>query len=201
MTIQRLRELRQYQFPEILFLMETKKCRNVVVDLQVWLGYERVHTVNPIGYSGGLAILWKKNVNLCIKSSDKNIIDCFVKFGDSEFFLSCVYGEPAVDGRSVIWERLIRMGLGRSKAWCIIGDFNEILCNDEKIGGPRRSDSSFKPFAEMLSLCEMEELSSKGNRFTWSGTRWKQYIQCCLEQKFWKQSVERKLSWCQPNLS
>lgn len=184
LTIQRLRELHQYQFPEILFLMETKKCRNIVVDLQVWLDYEREHTVNPIGYSGGLAILWKKNVNLCIKSADKNVVDCYVKFGDSSFFLTCVYGEPAADGKSLVWDKITKLGLGRSEAWSLVGDFNEILSNDEKSGGPRRPEASFKFFAGMLSACDMEELTSKGNIFTWAGQRWKKYVQCCLDRCF-----------------
>lgn len=37
----------------------------------------------------------------------------------------------------------------------------------KKTGGPRRSKASFKPFSEMLQCCEMEEFSSKGDRFTW----------------------------------
>lgn len=161
-----------------------QKCRNVVVDLQVWLGYEHVHTVNPIGYSGGLAILWKKSVNICIKSSDINVVDCLVKFGEVSFFLSCVYGEPANDGKSIVWKRLIRLGLGRFEPWAIVGDFNEILNNDEKSGGPRRPESSFQYFAEMLNLSEMGELSSKGDRFTWGGRRWTKYIRCYLDRCF-----------------
>lgn len=95
-----------------------------------------------------------------------------------------MYGEPASDGKSVVWDRLTRLGVGRSEPWSMIGDFNEILNNDEKLGGPRRPESSFKFFAEMLSSCEMEEFCSKGNRFTWAGQRWKKYIQCCLDRCF-----------------
>lgn len=95
-----------------------------------------------------------------------------------------MYGEPSSDGKSVVWERLIRTGLGRSEPWSLVGDFNEILNNDEKIGGPKRPVSSFQHFAEMLTLCEMEELKSKGDRFTWGGSRWKKYIRCCLDRCF-----------------
>lgn len=76
--------------------------------------------------------------------------------GDSSFFLSCVYGEPAHDGKSVVWNRLTSLGATRSAPWSIVGDFNEILNNDEKIGGPRRAESTFAPFADMLNSCGME---------------------------------------------
>lgn len=139
LTIQRLREMRQKYFPEILFLMETKNCRDVVVDLQVWLGYDKVYTVEPRGLSGGLTIFWKKSVNIAFKYADKNLLDMLIQFGEFTFFLSCIYGEPSVDGRSHVWERLNRIGTTRKEPWCLIGDFNEILSNDEKTSGPLRS--------------------------------------------------------------
>jgi len=80
--------------------------------------------------------------------------------------------------------RLNRVGVNRKEPWSLIGDFNEILSNSEKSGGPWRPESSFKPFAEMLKICGMEELSSRGDRFTWGGTRWKKYIRCCLDRCF-----------------
>lgn len=78
-----------------------------------------------------------------------------MQFGSFNFFLSCIYGDPDHSLRSIVWERLKRIGVGRRDRWCMVGDFNAILHNGEKVGGPRRSDSCFKPFSEMLEICEM----------------------------------------------
>lgn len=184
LTIPRLRDLRKKHFPEILFLMETMNCKDVVVDIQCWLGYDHVYTVDPIGTCGGLAVFWKKSVEIEVKFADKNVVDLFVQFGSHEFFVTCVYGNPNASLKNEVWERLTRISVHRSASWCILGDFNEIINNSEKIGGPRRCESTFQPFRTMLSDCGMNELSSSGNSFTWGGRRQTLWIQCKLDRCF-----------------
>lgn len=89
--------------------------------------------------------------------------------GMKGFFVSCIYGEPARKARPKLWERLSRIGAYRKEPWCMVGDFNEIRNNDEKIGGPRRSEASFQDFNDMLQIADMSELPSSGNCFTWGG--------------------------------
>lgn len=65
--------------------------RNDLVDIQVWLGYDHVHNVNSVGRSGSLAVFWNNSGIVNILSSNKNLVDLNVQFGDKKFFLFLVY--------------------------------------------------------------------------------------------------------------
>ncbi|KAL0685251.1 hypothetical protein Bca4012_052099 [Brassica carinata] len=116
--------------------------------------------------------------------ADKNILDLKIIYEDKQFHLSCVYGNLSFKLRHLVWERLLRFRVNRTGSWCMLGDFNEILNNFEKIGGPRRNDSTFQDFSEMLQICGMMELPSTGNSFTWSGRRGNLWIQSKLDRAF-----------------
>lgn len=120
--------------------------RNTLVDLQAWSGYDRLCTVDPVYIGGGMALFWKNIVDVNILYADKNILDVQIIYEDKQFHLSCVYGNPILNLRHIVWERLTRFGVNRKSSWCIFGDFNEILNNSEKIRGPRCSDNSFFAF-------------------------------------------------------
>lgn len=184
LTISRLWEMRKKHFPEVLLLMETMNCRNVLVDLQVWLGYDRVYIVDPIGHGGGLAIFWRRPVNIKILNVSKSMLDCIIQFGNSSFFASCIYGPTVYKERIALWESLSRIGVNRKESWCVFGDFNDILHNGEKIGRVWRDDESFTPFNQMVNACKLVELQSHGNGFTWSGLRSKSWVHTRLERFF-----------------
>lgn len=129
-------------------------------------------------------VFWKNNVELVFQFIDKTLIDFHVQFSSLSFFVSSVYGAPTIGDRGKVWERLMRIGITRKESWCMLGDFNEILHNSENIGGSARSDASFIPFGDMIRVCEMLELSSTGNNFTWGGMRCKLWIQSKLDRCF-----------------
>lgn len=184
LTVQRLKKLRSAYFPEVFFLMETMNSRNTLVDLQAWLGYDHLYTVDPVNIGGGLALFWKNSVDVSLLYADKNILDVHIIYEEKQFNLSCVYGNPNSSLRHIVWERLSRFGVNRRTSWCMVGDFNEILNNSEKLGGPRRGDATFCPFSDMLNSCGMTEFPGTGNSFTWSGRRGTLNIQCKLDRAF-----------------
>jgi len=183
-TIQHLKEMRRIHFQDILLLMEMKNAEDFLVKVYGWLGYDNFKTVEPDELSGRLAIFWKNVLDIEILFADKNLIDLKIFDGPNTWFVSCVYGNPASHLRPLVWERISWIGVVGQEPWCMIRDFNEILSNSEKLGGPLRVDSFFQPFRNLLATCDMSEVGSSGNGFTWDGTRNKQWIQCKLDRCF-----------------
>ncbi|XP_013624943.1 PREDICTED: uncharacterized protein LOC106331160 [Brassica oleracea var. oleracea] len=67
--------------------------------------------------------------------------------------MTFVYGDPVLERREQVWERLTCFSTIRNGLWFMIGDFNEITNHNEKTEGRQRPDSSFLPFRQMLSDC------------------------------------------------
>lgn len=183
-TVQVIREVRRLHFPDFVFLMETKQKFEYVSGLQKSLGYDKLFTVEPVGLSGGLAVMWKDNYNVEILSSDKRIIDMKASYGSLSFFLSCVYGDPVVARRKAVWDRLVAIGLLRDEAWILAGDFNELMSGEEKVGGSERSESTFWDFRNMAQNCKLKEIRSSGNVLSWCGKRDTVWVQCRLDRSF-----------------
>lgn len=179
-----LRELRRKFFPDFLFLMETKQQFGYMEGLRKSLGYDQLVTVDPIGLSGGLALMWKDSYNVVILESDKRLIDMKVSYGSMAFFLTCVYGDPVAANRKAIWDRLEMIGLQRDEAWMLDGDFNELMSNEEKSGGAVRSESSFWDFRNMAQNCKLQEIRFLGNSLSRGGWREKVWVQCRLDRSF-----------------
>lgn len=108
-TVQRLKEIRKMHFPELLFLTETKKQCKYLEGLKVEPVYNHLCIVDPIGRSGGLALLWKKSYEVEILMSNKRVIDCKVKLGSLVFYLSCV--DPVREHMKKVWDMLTDIGI------------------------------------------------------------------------------------------
>ncbi|CAA7042888.1 unnamed protein product [Microthlaspi erraticum] len=151
-------------------------------DLGCELGFLNYVTVPPVGRSGGLALFWNQSVNLSVDFLSPNLVDCYVQCNGFSFYLSFVYGHPETRLRNDLWERLERYGTTRREPWFILGDFNEILGNHEKVGGRVRPEVSFHDFRRMVRTCAFTDLKSIGDRFSWAGQRGDHYVSCCLDR-------------------
>lgn len=182
--IQRLREMRWVHFPDFVFLVETKQKNKFMIDTQRELGYDHLITVEPVGLSGVLAVMWKQCYKVTVLQEDKRIIDLQVQMGSLVFYLTCVYGDPVKEKRQAVWERLSDIGMRRDDPWMLVGDFNELLSNEEKLGGAVRSDSTFWDFRNVVDNCKIRDMRSSGNPLSWVGKRDNEWVQCRLDRCF-----------------
>lgn len=192
-TVQRLRNIRRKYFPDLFFLMETKQKFKFMDDLRLELGYDKMVTVEPIGRSGGLALLWKQSYDVEVLSSSNRIIDIRVRLGSLVFYISCVYGDPIKENRRFVWDDLVSIGVTRNEPWLLLGDFNELMSNAEKEGGAIRHESTFWDFRNLAISCKIKETRSSGNSLSWAGWREmvngagrkdKVWVQCRLDRSF-----------------
>lgn len=55
--------------------------------------------------------------------------------------------------------------------WCVIGDFNDMLYEDEKRGGRKQSHNLLVGFMETLNICGLQDLKFEGEKFIWERSR------------------------------
>lgn len=82
--------------------------------------------------------------------------------------LTGFYGNPDASKREKSWDFLKELKPQEGIAWCVVGDFNEIISQDEKVGGRERSEGQMTRFREGLEWAGLYDMGWIGNKFTWS---------------------------------
>lgn len=93
------------------------------------------------------------------------------------------YGEPKHEERIHSWMLLKRLAGASLGAWCVGGDFNEILKDGEKFGGPPRAPFLINNFREALSSCDLTKIPGQGEAPTWcNGRTGEDRVSCKLDR-------------------
>nr|DAD46141.1 TPA_asm: hypothetical protein HUJ06_004371 [Nelumbo nucifera] len=153
--------------------METKvnSCQIKAV-LARW-GYTNFFAVEPIGDSGGLLVTWKLEVSLEVLSSSPIIINTHAIFPQiiATWQISFVYGDPNRSFKNEVWNDLKQIEASIDMPCVVLGDFNEVTHINEKQGGKVKQGNAWRNFKVMIEDCNLIDLRSYGNRYTWSNHR------------------------------
>ncbi|XP_030969970.1 uncharacterized protein LOC115990264 [Quercus lobata] len=168
-TVRELGEIVRAKDPSLVFLAETLTDEARLEFVQGSLGFDHRWVVPRVGRSGGLVLFWKASVKLTVVGSCKNYIDGFVDKGEeSEWRLTGFYGEPETANRIEAWNKLRCLNSYPTCPWLCLGDFNEIVRQDEKVGGALRSHNQMQLFRDVLDECGFMDLGFVGPKFTWA---------------------------------
>jgi hypothetical protein len=140
---------------------------NKILEIKNRLGFEDSFAVDRLGRSGGLALLWKKNVTCHIINYSQNFINIEIRYENrSPWRLTGFYGYPEHDRRRDSWNLLRHLAQDTSLPWCIIGDFNDMLSADDKRGGNDQPPWLLRGFREAVQDSGLIDLPMEGYPFT-----------------------------------
>lgn len=125
--------------------------------------------------------MWREGVDLSILEALPNLIDTKVSFKGVSSFITFVYGVPSAANRAEFSAKLNVVGFNRESPWLLTGDFNDILDNSEKVGGPARWEGSFTAFRSFVSQYGLWNLQHSGNHLSWRGNRYTHFIRSRLD--------------------
>jgi hypothetical protein len=153
--------------------METKLPSHRMEAIKFKTSYASIFVVDNVGRSGGLALMWSDEVRVDIKNFSRRHISAEVQMetNGNTWYLTGFYGQPDVGKRHEAWSLLRHLRLLSLNAWLCVGDFNEIMEESEKFGGPRKPQGQMGIFCDTLRDCLLHDLGYVGAQFTWSNMR------------------------------
>ena len=128
--------------------------------------------VEAEGRSGGLGLIWREAVDINLLSLSNNHIDVEVHItGDQPWRLTGFYGEPNRNLRSRTWNLLRTLARDSNLPWCIIGDMNNIVSQNDKKGGAAYRQNLIDGFNNVLDEIQVADLELNGHPYTWERGR------------------------------
>lgn len=138
-----------------------------------------------------MALLWSEVSEVTIQNYSLRPINAIVSLRElsSSWKLTGFYGHPDHSRREESWNLLAYLQHFSPQPWLCVGDFNEIVDQAEKVGGPPRSERQMEQFRDTLESCQLNDLGFQGSM--WNNSREAAF--------FTKERLDRATatrSWC-----
>lgn len=160
--------------PDFLILQETKResfSRGEVAG--IWSSrFKEWVTLDSVGASGGIAIIWDRRRTKVIDSmvGEYSVSIHVAEADGSTWWLSGVYGPATYRGRSDFLEEIGALFGMCGPRWCIAGDFNIPRFPAEKSNGSRTT-TSMRNFDDLIRDLGLVDPPLLNGVFTWTNFR------------------------------
>lgn len=103
-----------------------------------------------------------------ILTHSEHSIHAFVKVSSPSlsFLITVVYASPNFHKRQLFWDYLQNLATLVDLPWVLMGDFNDMLSEDEKLDGLPLNQNRLNAFGNCLDNCGLMDLGFHWPRFT-----------------------------------
>ncbi|RYR06082.1 hypothetical protein Ahy_B06g085879 [Arachis hypogaea] len=148
--------------------METRASRDRMNRINRKLKFDNMFCVEPRGLSGGLGLLWKSNVNVNVYEWCDNYIKANININnDLKWQGIFVYGNPVFKKRRKLWQELTVSNISKEEPQVYLGDFNDILNQEEKAGMLPQPKICLETFRRFVDENGLMDIDFKGSKYTW----------------------------------
>ena len=169
-TVRAFEKVMSSEDPSFIFLMETKLVISEMDGIKDGLNRSQWLVVLCKGRSGGLALLWKKELKVDVQSFSDSHIDAIVDQGvdGKQWRITGFYGNLETSKRQESWLLLKRLSSLNSLPWVCLGNYNKLMDSSEKGGGCTRPAKQMEAFCDAINTCNLRDMGYSGQDFTWS---------------------------------
>ncbi|XP_059277748.1 uncharacterized protein LOC132031893 [Lycium ferocissimum] len=123
--------------------------------------------------NGRIWVVWDPNYyTVIILRVEDQLIHCLVQnASEVNCYLTIIYGFNSIEQRRTLWGYLKDIAQGLNSPWAICGDFNALLFAQDRLSGNPVQFAEIKDFAKCLQETHLNELSWRGDYFTWTNKR------------------------------
>ena len=133
--------------------METLIAKSRVEGLASTLGFFHTYAIGSSGRSRELCIFWKNPMQLSHRNFSKYHIDMVVREdGKEPWRLTAWYGEANRSLRYRTWDMMRFLKADSNLPWVCLGDFNEILRREERMGPNDREMWQINQLCEVVDV-------------------------------------------------
>ncbi|KAK8627907.1 hypothetical protein V6N13_135504 [Hibiscus sabdariffa] len=127
--------LRDYKLDLVVFVeprISGRRADSIIASLR----FPHSHRVEAAGFSGGIWLAWYDSVSVDIISNHFQFIHCHIteKASRNSVYATAVYASPSSSRRKLLWPHLRRIANSMRSPWMLFGDFNAIICVDDRKG-------------------------------------------------------------------
>ncbi|KAM1065468.1 hypothetical protein ACFX2B_020774 [Malus domestica] len=134
---------------------------------------EHWFAVEPRGIGGGICVFWRDETHVVLMKSEEFLVELKLRddMMNCSWRLFAIYASTDENKRREQWQELSKR-IGQERDRCLLlGDFNDILCNEENEGGNYRPAVSLRDFRDFVARDELMDLGYEGYPFTWRNNR------------------------------